>query len=757
MRFGRRLGLLIAGVSVLAWAGMAHAEVFDNFNIDEGHFNQHPGYSGSSVGEGTCLADRVTTDGPKEGIGHQRLVLRHDGSTTNIRIRHLSGTGAPTNNVPFSTSSGFDGWIGFYLKTTEPGWTAQIWIEGDGGNNGGVPKEIIADGEWHLYEWNLDDTSGGPDGWGGIAGVAGGSATVGDGKHTIDSILLRNGTGPADVDKVFFLDFVARNPNPTPEEELDDVHPSGSVHYLLSQQCMNVPSIGGFNGPVVAGQTTVTLNNCATDLTPGNGDAIYVYADDDFENPIGVKTGGFSGTGTETVDVSPLVKGQVLKATQKKDGQESCRPDAPRQRVGGGPNPRLRVAFSIRENPSYTGPIGAPGGAGARIFWMQATGQRDNVALGSVLLEPSKSWQTVSAQRGPDPNMPITPVKRWYGDPQDDTLNGDFGSLDGLWFSIEDVDTGNYKIYIDELRNGSTLIQGWETTDVQFTTPHYADVTSGSLLLTGTAADLNSRVRTTAAADRGTGSLRVSWQWKDATGTQGLRFLANGDGGGTAFPQIDLRQPISVRVLLLPVGETAEDGPTIDAAPADKTVGLGGSASFSVQATKNPEATGNELTFRWLVNGVVRETDVVEVDGNGQAAATFILADLQEADGGTAVSVSVEDSTGSTHSDDAIITVTGCGVPFADADHDGDIDQADFGIIQGCLFNIEGEGCSCFDVPTWRPAIPPAEEGTYKPADGKVDMEDLVEFEKCAILSGPDVDYVGPPAAKGDCEGWTLP
>lgn len=204
--------LIVAAVAAFA-SGVQGAIIFDDFNVDEGHFNVHPGYSGSTVGEDPASsADRVTTNGPLEGEGHQELIFIHDGSATNMRVRHLSGLGTGSNNVSFATSDGTDGWIGFFLKTTDPGWTAQLWIEGDGGANGGVPKDVIADGQWHVYEWNLDDTSGGADGWGSIAGIIGGSAVVGNGNHTIDSIVFRDGTGGAgEVNPPIYLDFVARS------------------------------------------------------------------------------------------------------------------------------------------------------------------------------------------------------------------------------------------------------------------------------------------------------------------------------------------------------------------------------------------------------------------------------------------------------------------------------------------------------------------------------------------------------------------
>lgn len=68
--------------------------------------------------------------------------------------------------------------------------------------------------------------------------------------------------------------------------------------------------------------------------------------------------------------------------------------------------------------------------------------------------------------------------------------------------------------------------------------------------------------------------------------------------------------------------------------------------------------------------------------------------------------------------------------PFADADQDGDVDQADFAALQVCYtggagpFTLPAE-CACFDRPE---SIEP---------DGDIDQADLFKFEDCA--SGPGV------------------
>src|SRR5690606_31903921 len=130
-----------------------------------------------------------------------------------FRVRHLSGTATPGNNVSFTTGPGEDGYIGFYLKVDELIAPLQVQIALDGAGNtgaemsGGVGKSIIADGQWHLYEWNLDDLADGA----AVSGIEG--AAPADGSHTIDSIMFfGGGAGPDDEVKMSgYLDFVAKS------------------------------------------------------------------------------------------------------------------------------------------------------------------------------------------------------------------------------------------------------------------------------------------------------------------------------------------------------------------------------------------------------------------------------------------------------------------------------------------------------------------------------------------------------------------
>jgi hypothetical protein len=205
--------LILLTAAQFTWASI----IFDDFNVNEGHFNVHPTFSGSTSGIATTsTADRTLTPSPLEGAAFERLVMPVI-TTSTTRVRFLSGSGTPANNVSFTTSaSTTDGWIGLYVRTSTSGWKVAINLDSTANTSGtmlgSTQATITGDGAWHLYEWNLDGTT-----WGQVAGIGGytsmAAALAAGDPHpwTIDSLYLLGPSGQNGQTITIDLDFVAKS------------------------------------------------------------------------------------------------------------------------------------------------------------------------------------------------------------------------------------------------------------------------------------------------------------------------------------------------------------------------------------------------------------------------------------------------------------------------------------------------------------------------------------------------------------------
>ena len=111
--------------------------MIDDFEVDEAHFNWNYNFSpvsqtfglASGPGNSSAPSDRVTTEHQAAGTGSQliNLVIDSTGDAT-WQLRHNSGIGSaaqPAGNVPLPGT----GYVGFWLKTDDPGITVRIGID----------------------------------------------------------------------------------------------------------------------------------------------------------------------------------------------------------------------------------------------------------------------------------------------------------------------------------------------------------------------------------------------------------------------------------------------------------------------------------------------------------------------------------------------------------------------------------------------------------------------------------------------------
>ena len=362
---------------------------------------------------------------------------------------------------------------------------------------------------------------------------------------------------------------------------------------------LGLPELDVVNGPLAAGQTSVSIPGVS-----GSATNLSVYMNGLL---IGTKSSGIVA-GVNTVTTTPLVKGQQITVSQWANGVESCRP-AIGINVGGGANPRICIALSIRQNPLLFGPIGANGGStGTKLVFLGSSGVVGGAfgvapSEGKVVY-PSACWQTVTFLRGTDPAHPVDPTYAWSGSDGTNQVIGDFGVLESIALAIDDLtDTGPFQIYIDNLMNGNTVIQDFESatngqSPVLFMPPSTSGSTSPFLLAPSPGSILpNVAQVTTNNADTGSNAVVVSWQFKDVAAANWLRLLAQ--GSNTPNPEVDLRLPISFRILLLPVGQAVGNSSVnITSQPTGANVHFGDDVIFTVGAV------GQDIAYQWRLNGV---------------------------------------------------------------------------------------------------------------------------------------------------------
>ena len=229
-----RWSLAVAiGGSVLGLASLAPAapillqdyEPPGNLDVP---WNLHPGFSGTSQGEATPTITHVATDGAAGTTGSASLAFTDDPAQAtptaggwNWQIRFIPNNGANTTatNPLFAA----DGYVGFYLKAPAS-IAADIQVapvlEGPGGTGEGTAgtlQPLIKDGQWHLYQWNMDDPAAFNTPW---LSVYDDAATLGnnalEGTNSFDSIAFVSTNG-GDVTGLQIDQIQFDNAGPIPE------------------------------------------------------------------------------------------------------------------------------------------------------------------------------------------------------------------------------------------------------------------------------------------------------------------------------------------------------------------------------------------------------------------------------------------------------------------------------------------------------------------------------------------------------------
>lgn len=160
----------------------ATSQVFDKFDEDRGHFYKNITYSGTTKGINTSSAsvERVTNY-PKYGAGALKIIMSDDyNSNENWFVRLLSGRGAPENNAEFTKQGKLKLWLA--SNTTHDNAKVFLWVDDSDGIEQSKQVTIINDGNYHLYEWDLTNTSD----WTAITG----NGSITGSKLTLDAVMF---------------------------------------------------------------------------------------------------------------------------------------------------------------------------------------------------------------------------------------------------------------------------------------------------------------------------------------------------------------------------------------------------------------------------------------------------------------------------------------------------------------------------------------------------------------------------------------
>jgi hypothetical protein len=193
--------------------------IFDTFEGSKGHFASSMTASGSSRNVAATSTATLDTTQHQSGNSSLRLdIVNTNATPTAMQLRFLSGGGTPNNNTAAGDKAmGNTGFVGVFLKM-DPGnvplFVTMLLDDGTADSNGaerGNFLQIVADGQWHLYQWDLSED--GP--W---ANFNSGNGVIGGPNAFIDSLYFSSAaatSGGPNFSGTVWMDTIAYNPDGT--------------------------------------------------------------------------------------------------------------------------------------------------------------------------------------------------------------------------------------------------------------------------------------------------------------------------------------------------------------------------------------------------------------------------------------------------------------------------------------------------------------------------------------------------------------
>ena len=218
--------ILVAASSGAAVAAPVYLQDYEAPGNLDAPFNLAPDFSGTTVGvnAATDTITHISTDGANGTSGSAELFMEHNtaesptaaGWQWQVRFLPNSGGNTSATNPLFAS----DGMVGYYLKV-EPTVTAEIQtapvLEGSAGTGtatSGVLRNVIKDGEWHLYQWNMDNPADFPGTFHTVYAGGLGDTTL-ESQVSFDSIALvspNGGNATVRIDQIGFDNAVVPEP-----------------------------------------------------------------------------------------------------------------------------------------------------------------------------------------------------------------------------------------------------------------------------------------------------------------------------------------------------------------------------------------------------------------------------------------------------------------------------------------------------------------------------------------------------------------
>ena len=258
-------------------------KLLTDFELNEGYLGNATDFSPYNLNLGASTSiQRVSSDAHEGVFGQQINIDLDENAGSSFIFNHVAGTEYAGVNNMFTGEREANlaleplGSLGFWLKTDSPGLSVGLNVDDDGdGTEMALPLNVINDGQWHMYEWSLED----PTLWS-VGPYDSGDGILGE-SITLDAI-----TFTGNQDSLVFLDDLFWSPPPFGPNPpiLGDVDGDGFVgindlNFVLAHWNQSVPVgditqgdlAGNGDGFVGIDDLNVLLGNWNTGSPPANG------------------------------------------------------------------------------------------------------------------------------------------------------------------------------------------------------------------------------------------------------------------------------------------------------------------------------------------------------------------------------------------------------------------------------------------------------------------------------------------------------